>query len=51
MTDGNGKGFLLSATLHGSIAIALFLFGVVWKNGDDDLPKVEPLPTLMASCQ
>lgn len=40
MSDGTGKGFMMSATLHGSIALALFIFGYVLKRDPSELPKV-----------
>ena len=39
MSDGSGRGFLFSATLHGIVA-ALMFFGFVFKRDDVNVPKV-----------
>ena len=39
MSDGSSKGFFLSATLHGAVALLLFL-NFVLKRDDSDRPKV-----------
>lgn len=40
MSDGSNKGFWMSAALHGSVAAAVFLFGVVLKSNEADEAKV-----------
>ena len=40
MTEGSAKGFWMSATLHGAVAAALFIFGFVLKSEDTEQPKI-----------